>query len=186
MQLQLLFLSIAPVLVFALVRQLGFDKHAVLAAIVTSAAELAFNSLRLGSLEWYSLASFTLFAIMGSMSISRHDLRYFKFQPVVFEVGMGLVWLAYYLSFDIRLFQSIVRDTVGLFELVETFERDYYELYARTLSVSLPYLLFVHAAATAFTALRAPTWVWLTFRTVGLYGMIAILFVAERLLRVTY
>jgi hypothetical protein len=49
----------------------------------------------------------------------------------------------------------------------------------------MPVLLVVHAALTARAAWKGSTCAWFNVRVFGFYGMVALLFLSERLLGVT-
>lgn len=184
MQWQLLFLSMAPAAVFVLVRRLGPLRDAVAAAIGMAAIELVYNSLQVGRLELFSLASLLLFAGLGAVSWRRTEERWIELQPVVLQLGVAAVFVYYGLARDVPLLVVILERYVGLPEILPAYQRGYATVYATTLSRSLPVLLVLHAAWTAEAALRrSPSW-WLAVRVPGLYVGIALLFLAERLLGV--
>jgi len=68
---------------------------------------------------------------------------------------------------------------------LEAYQRGYATIYATTLSKSMPVLLVLHAAMTARAAWKRSTCWWFNIRVFGLYGMVAALFLCERLLGVT-
>lgn len=184
MQWQMLFFSMAPVVAFMAFRERGPLRRGVGAALVVAAVELAYNSWALGRLEPFSLLSGVLFALFGALAVRRGDERLFRLQPVVLEVALAGVFLYYGLVRDVALFAVIVKDVIGIDAILPAYQRGYAEVYATTLSRSLPYMLLVHAALTAWTALAASRWTWFHVRVFGFYAMLVVLFVAERLLRV--
>ncbi len=79
----------------------------------------------------------------------------------------------------------IMKDAVGIDAILPPYQRGYAEVYATTLSRSLPYLLLVHAGLTAYAAAALSTWAWFHVRVFGFYAMLAALFLAERLIGVS-
>ena len=186
MQLQLLFLAIAPLVVFWVALQFRSEAEAVGLAIGTSALELVYNSVALGFLEPFSLVSFTTFLVFGMLAIARGKLAYFAFQSVVLEFAVALVFLYARFELDVRLVAVILDAYVEIDTIVAPYQRGYVDVYARTLSTSLPFLLLLHAGLLARFAVNRSVTTWVVFRVFGLYAMVGVLFVVERLLRVTY
>jgi len=186
MQWQLIFVSIAPLVAFVVAERFGAQRHAISLALVVSGLEFFYNSFMLGFVEPFSLGSFALFLVLGSLSIKREDLIFFKFQPVVFEVFVATTFLVYTVALDTPLFAVVLLDHVGINEWVPPYQQGYAEIYAQTFSRSVPFLLLVHAALTAFAAVRLSTGWWFHCRVLGLYSMIVALFFSERILQVTY
>jgi intracellular septation protein A len=77
-----------------------------------------------------------------------------------------------------------MEEHVGIHEILPAYQRGYATVYATTLSRSLPYLLLIHAGVTAYVATKRSTWCWFHVRVFGFYAMLAVLFLAERLLGV--
>jgi intracellular septation protein A len=186
MQWQLLFLSIAPVAAFVVADRFGTQRRAVTLAVAVSGFEFLYNSFQLALVEPFSLGSFVLFLVLGSISIKRQDLSFFKFQPVVFEILIAGTFIVYTFALDTPLFAIILEDSIGMNEWVPPYQRGYFAVYAQTLSKSIPFLLLLHAALTAHAALRRSTWWWFHCRVFGLYLMIVALFFTERIFQATY
>lgn len=184
MQWQLLFFSMAPIVAFVAVRSKGRLWSALVAAVAVAAIELAYNSYQLGGVEPFSLTSFALFGILGGAAYFRDDARLFEMQPVVLELIVAAVFLYYGLVLETPLFAVILEEKVGLHEILPAYQRGYATVYATALSRSLPYLLLVHAAVTAWAASTRSLWYWFHVRVFGLYAMLAVLFLAERILGV--
>ena len=185
MQWQLLFVSIPPIVAFVVFLRVGTLGEAVLGAIVVSGFELLYNSLQLGIVEPFSLCSLVLCLGLGAVSLRRSDDRYFKLQPVAFElcVAAALAYFAFVLGTP--LLAVLAEDYVGIHAELEAYQRGYATIYATTLSKSMPVLLVLHAAMTARAAWKRSTCWWFNIRVFGLYGMVAALFLCERLLGVT-
>ena len=185
MQWQLLFVSIPPVIAFVAFSRVGTLSEAVLGAIVVSGFELIYNSLQLGFVEPFSLCSLVLFVGFGAVSFRRNDDRYFKLQPVAFEICVAATLGYFVVVLDTPLLAVLAEDYIGIHASLEAYQRGYATIYATTLSRSMPVLLVVHAALTARAAWKRSTCVWFNVRVFGFYGMVALLFLAERLLGVT-
>lgn len=185
MQWQLLFLSMAPALVYAVLATRGAPAAAIGAALAVSAAELVLNSVRLGVVEPLSLTSFVLFALAAFAAYHRRSPRLVELQPVALEVlGAGVLAYAYFVR-GVPLLAVIAKDYLDIDAVLPPYQHGYAEVYATTLSRSLPFVLIGHAALTAFGAIERSTWWWFNVRVFGFYGMVALLFVAERVAGVT-
>jgi intracellular septation protein A len=185
MQWQLLFFSMAPVVAFMGFRARDQSRRAIGAAIAVAAIELAYNSVQLGVLDPFSLASFTLFGLLGGLGLHRDDEWFFKLQPVALEVIMAGAFFYYGLVLETPLFALIMEEHVKIHEILPPYQRGYATVYTTSLSRSLPYLLLVHAGITAYVATKRSAWWWFHVRVFGFYAMLAALFLAERLLGVT-
>ena len=185
MQWQLFFLSIPPLVAYVAFWACGKSRLGITAAVVVSVLGLIYNSLALGFLEPFSFLSFVSFAALGAWSVRRGDDRFFKLQPVVFELCAAAVLVYYDAVLDTPLLAVIAEEHLGLHDALEAYQRGYATLYATTLSGSMPYLLVVHAALTAHAAWSRSTWWWFNLRVFGFYAMVAVLFVGERLLGVS-
>ena len=186
MQPQLTLLSIAPILAFMTADRCGARRSAVPLALFVSGLEVLYNSFQLGFMEYFSLSSFALFLVLGGISVHRRDPLYFKLQPVAFEILVAGTLFFYAFVLDTPLLAVILLDHVGVNAWVPVYERGYVEIYAQTLSKSVPFLLLLHAALTAHGALRRSTWWWFNCRVLGLYVMITVLFLSERIFQATY
>jgi intracellular septation protein A len=185
MQWQLLFLSIAPIVVYMVFWFAGRWRIGLVAAMATSGVELVLNSIMLSRIEPFSLLSFSLFVAFGSISLRGVDDRIFKMQPVALELIFASVVICYYVVLDIPLLTVIAKEHLRLHDALAPYQRGYATVYTTTLSRSLPYVLFLHAAITAYAAIARSTWWWFFIRVFGLYVMIGALFLVERLLGVT-
>jgi intracellular septation protein A len=184
MQWQLLFFSMAPVVAFMAFRVQDQPRRALGAAIAVAAIELAYNSYQLGGVEPFSLVSFALFGLLGGLALHRDDEWFFKLQPVALDVILAGTFFYYGLVLETPLFAVIMEEHVGIHEILPAYQRGYATVYATTLSRSLPYLLLIHAGVTAYVATKRSTWCWFHVRVFGFYAMLAVLFLAERLLGV--
>lgn len=185
MQWQLLFLSIPPLVAYMALYAAGRPRAAIAAAVLVAALELLYNSLQLGIWEPFSLLSLTLYVVLGAVSLERRDDRFFKLQPVAFELSVAAVLIYFRVALDTAFFALVLEEHLGLHLVIESYQRGYATVYATTLSRSMPFLLVLHAGLTAHAALSKSTWWWFNFRVFGLYAMVAVLFVGERLLGVT-
>jgi intracellular septation protein A len=185
MQWQLLFVSIPPIVAFVAFSRVGTLSEAVLGTAVVSGFELVYNSLQLGIVEPFSLCSFVLFLGFGGVSLRQNDDRYLKLQPVAFELVVAATLAYFVFVLDTPLLAVFAKDYVGIHAELEAYQRGYATIYATTLSKSLPFLLVLHAALTARAAWRRSTCWWFNVRVFGLYGLVALLFLGERLLGVT-
>lgn len=186
MQIQLLFVAVAPLVVFMITRRFRSDAEAIGLAIGASGLELVYNSVALGLLEPFSLASFLTFLVFGTLAIDREEMGYFLFQSVVFECAVALVFFYARFELDVRLLEVILDRYVQIDAIVPPYERGYVDVYARTLSTSLPFVLVLHAGCLAGIAVNRSVAAWFVFRVVGLYGIVGVVFVAERILQVGY
>jgi intracellular septation protein A len=185
MQWQLLFFSMAPAVAYAVLATRGQPARAVGVALAVSAGELVVNSVRLGMLEPFSLASFVLFALTAAASYQRGNPRLVELQPVALELLVAAVLAYAYFVRGVPLLAVIARDYVNIDAVLPPYQHGYAEVYATTLSRSLPFVLVGHAALTAFGALERSTWWWLNVRVFGFYAMVLLLFVVERATGVT-
>ena len=126
-----------------------------------------------------------MFLCFGAVSLRRNDDRYFKLQPVAFEICVAAVLAYFVFVLDTPLLAVLAEDYIGVHAELEAYQRGYATIYATTLSRSLPVLLVVHAVLTARAAWKRSTCMWFNVRVFGFYGMVALLFLAERVLGVT-
>lgn len=185
MQWQLCFVSITPLVAYVLFWSRGEPRVGIGAAQAVAAIELVYNSLALGRIEPVSLVSFLLFVVLGWVSFRRNDDVYFKLQPVLLEVVLAGVMIYFYAALDVPLLKVFAEDYVGLHDSLSAYQRGYATVYTTTLSRSLPPVMLVHAAWTAYFAVARSTWAWFLVRVIGFYGMVGALFLVERLLGVT-
>lgn len=185
MQWQFLFISVFPVIAYMLFWVRNKPRYGIVAALVVGALELAYNSLQLDLLEPFSLLSLVFLGLFGGLSLSSGDDRLFKLQPVAFELVGAAVLIYYNCILETPLLPIVTEKYLGLHDVLAAYQRGYATVYATTLSTSLPYLLLVHAGLTAYVAWARSTWWWFNVRVFGFYGMLAALFVVERLLGIT-
>ncbi len=122
---------------------------------------------------------------LGAVSVRRNDPRYFKLQPVAFELCAAAVLVYFVFVLDTPLLAVLAEDYVGIHGALKAYQRGYATIYATTLSRSMPVLLVLHAGITAHAAWTKSTCRWFNIRVFGLYAMVAVLFLGERLLGVT-
>lgn len=182
MQWQLFFIAIPPIIVYAAFWAFGRPRQGILGAILVSSLELIYNSVALGFVEPFSSWSFLTCSLLGVMSLQRGDDRFFKLQPVAFELCVAAVLVYYNVVHETALLAIVVDEHLGLHEALAAYQRGYATVYATTLSKSLPFMLVVHAALTAYGAWARSTWWWFNMRVFGFYVMLAALFFGERLL----
>lgn len=185
MEWQLLFVSIPPVVAFVAFSRVGTLREAILGAVVVSGFELLYNSLRLGIVEPFSLCSLALFLGFGALSLRLDDARFFKLQPVAFDLCVAAAIVYFGVVRDTPLLAVIAEDYIGIHAKLAAYQRGYATIYATTLSKSMPILLVLHALITARAAWMRSTCWWFNVRVFGFYGMVAVLFIGERLLGAT-
>jgi len=182
MQWQFVAFAMLPSVAYAVLVSRVSLRATVVTVIAISALEFIFNSAMLGTFDVFSFASLLLFVATGALSAQRENTVYLRLQPVALEIGIGLVFFVSMVVFDRPLFAILLEEYVGVFDVIPPYQRGYFAGYARTMSNSLPFLLFIHAglvgAAATLGSIR--TWIWV--RTLGLHAMIVALFFAERLL----
>lgn len=182
MQWQLLAFSMAPVLVFALARPWAGMAQALVLATVVAALELALNSAQLGFLEPFSLLSLLLFAGLSWLAHRRNALRWFQAQPVVLEIVVAVVFLVHDLTRETPLLVTVAVDHLGLIDWLAPWQRGYWEGYVRAFAPLFPFVLLAHAGLTAWAAGRLGLAAWTAVRIAGLYGLLAVVFLGQRLL----
>mgnify|MGYP001053276704 FL=1 len=185
MEWQLIFVSIPPAVAFVAFSRVGTPREAIVGSIVVSGFELLYNSLRLGIVEPFSLCSLVLFLGLGALSLRRDDARFFKLQPVAFDLCLAAAIVYFGIARDTPLLAVLAEDYIGIHAKLAAYQRGYATIYATTLSKSMPILLVLHALITAHAAWRRSTCWWFNARVFGFYAMVAALFLGERLLGVS-
>jgi hypothetical protein len=176
-----------PVVVFAVLETSGRRRAAIGAAVGVAAAEALLAAVQRGGVEPLSASSFVLFALGGGLAWRSGRVLWLKLQPV----ALGLLW-AGVLGLDALragggdpLLLSFLADDVRWNEAIPPYQRGYFAGYATMLAGSLPFLLVLHAACTAWAAVALSTWWWVAVRIAGFYGAVLALFLVEQLLRVS-
>ena len=179
---QYLFFAMIPALAHAVLERRGPVRKTVAVATGLAALEFVLGCWMVGLVEPFTLASLALFGGFGLIAIRREAPRLVRFQPVVLQLGMGLVFLVAYFVFDEPLFARLLDSQIGVLDAIPPYQRGYFAGYFETMSASVPFLLFLHGSLVAWAAKRESVVPWILIRTIGLYVLLVLLFFAERLL----
>lgn len=179
---QFVVFAMVPTVAFAVLLPRGTMRRAIGVAIFLSFVEFSLNSIALGVVEPFSLLSLILFAGLGALSLKRNSATYFRLQPVFLEASMAIVFLIAAYAYSVPLFTILLMDWIDVDQAIPAYQRGYYVQYADSMSRSVPYLLFLHAAVVGWAAMSTSLRNWVLLRTLGLHFMLVVLFFAERLL----
>lgn len=182
MQWQYIVFAMLPAVAFAVLVGRVALRTTVTAVTLLAALEFVLNSALLGLFEPFSFASLLLFAIFGTLALRRDEGSLVMLQPVALEIALGFVFLAAVVIFDTPLFGILLEQYVGFLEVVPAYQDGYFAQYARTMSTSIPFLLFLHAGLLYLAWRQGALRTWILARTLGLHVLVVALFFAERLL----
>lgn len=213
------FLGILPILVFVIVDSIAKKRVAIWSAIAMALVELLYSLIELGELDELTLLSFATVAVFGLLSIKKNNDLFFKLQPVLFGVFLGMCSLVFYFVLDKPIFvmaadkykpvKAIVVDQMVMPSYPElrssadlpgssfkeqllqkplpevlalTSEGGAYLKLITAMSRDIGWLFLLHAALTAFAALRLSKWWWVAIRVPGFYLLAFGLIFLERAL----
>jgi intracellular septation protein A len=179
---QYVFFAMIPALAHAVLERRAPIRTTVACATGLAALEFVLGCWMVGLVEPFTFASLALFWGLGLIAIRRGSPRLVRLQPVVLELGMGLVFFVAFFVFDEPLFAQLLDSQIGVLDVIPPYQRGYFAGYFETMSASVPFLLFLHAGLVAWAARRESVVPWILTRSIGLYALLVVLFFAERLL----
>lgn len=178
-----LLMGIIPLLAFVIVDSFAGMKAALLTTVLLALAEAVITYRLFGELDsvtWFSLLTVLLMALA---SYRFRQPIYLKMQPVVLSAIFGLVLLASFFMGHPLLYEMTIKyqdfygpEVSGQFQRPEVIAI----LVQSTWTVGVG--LLMHAALTAWAAMRLSNWWWLAIRGIGFYVFCFLAFIAARFL----
>lgn len=180
MSLSLIF-GILPLLAFVIIDIFLGVKAGVICAAILAFLEAVYSYYELGSLDYFSIASLLLVLLFGGLTYLSKNPLYIKLQPVLLGVTFSIVVFAFQ-AFGEPILLVILKKYGGLMpaELSIDFRRPHIEALLTKTSLYLGFGLLIHALIVLYSALRLNNWWWLFMRGVGLYAIMALIFLVAR------
>ncbi len=169
----LFLITLLPLVVFVILDLRGSPRAAVIGAIVTSIGFLVLSYFMFGGIDGIGIAEVLLFIVLGFISLRLNNSRFFKFQPVVVGVLIGLILLysqVLHEPFLVRMLPMLQKLQPDIASQLD--QPRFRELLARASLYLIPTFLG-HAAILAYTAMRCSNWVWIATR-VAIYPLMLV------------
>tara|TARA_B100000925_G_scaffold8886_1_gene6351 strand:- start:14323 stop:14877 length:555 start_codon:yes stop_codon:yes gene_type:complete len=176
-----LILGILPLVVFCILDTFLSVKKALIFALILAALEALYTYYTFGELDVVTGLSFLLLILLGGMSFYKESSIYFKFQPVVLSVFLG-VYLLFTYFFSEPFFVVIIKKYGNLLmsNSLEIYESPHLRkmLIDSTFTSGIGFLL--HGAITAWAAVKLSNFWWLICRGVFFYLILFLSFLVAR------
>ena len=175
MEWSLLLLDFVPLLVFVVLDSLGNVRYAVIGAVLAAALELGYSYWALGGIDFFSVGFAAFILFFAGLSYKFNDPVFFKFKPVAIGVLSGGIFLTTSAFFDPLLLTMSDR----YIHLIPAHQQHKLQnaavrLVLADFSLYLGFTFLLHAAATAWAALRLSRWSWFAVSGPGLYVTIVL------------
>ena len=173
MEWSLLLLDFVPLLVFVVLDSLSNVRYAVLGAVLAAALELGYSYFALGSIDSFSILFASFVLLFAGLSYKFDNPVLFKFKPAVIGALSGVAFLATSAFFEPLLLTMVDR----YIDLIPTHQQHKMQdpamrLILARFNLYLGFAFPLHAAATAWAALRLSRWGWFAVSGPGLYVVI--------------
>ncbi len=169
----LFLITLLPLVIFVVVDIKAGMRAAVIAALGAAILFLIWSYFTFGRIDEIGLIEVALLGILGAISIKLNNSRFFKFQPVIIGIIIGL-FLLYTQLFSEPFLQRMVPMLKQLQpEMAHIYDDPrMLALLSRTSLYLIPVFL-LHALLVAYAAVRKSNWFWIGTR-VAIYPLIII------------
>ncbi|MEE3260096.1 MAG: septation protein IspZ [Candidatus Latescibacterota bacterium] len=170
---ELLLLSFVPLLVFVVLDSLSNVRYAVLGAVLAAALELGFSYWGLGEIDSFSILFAALVLVFAGLSYKFNNPVFFKFKPVVGGAVFGAVFLV-----TSALAEPLMLTVIDRYiDLVPPHQQHKLQnpavrLVFTRLNFYMGFACLLHAAATAWAALRLNRWWWFAISGPGFFVVV--------------
>lgn len=175
MNLSSLLLDLVPLIVFVVLDGMGNVRYAVIGAVLAAVFELLYSHFMLGGVDAFSLAFAAFILVFAGLSYHFNNPLFFKLKPVAIGTITAVVLLATSAISQPALLSMADRYAQMLPDPMQSMlgDANVRQLFAR-MNLYLGFALLIHAAATAWAALRLNRWWWFAISGPGFY--VAVLF----------
>ncbi|MCE9596454.1 MAG: septation protein IspZ [Spirochaetia bacterium] len=172
MEYSTLWIGIVPVLVFVILESVSGKKTALISAIALAFLELVFSLVVYGAIDELTIIGFVLVGIAVAISLKTDNDLYFKLQPAALGLIFASVFLVFYFVLDkpllIVMYDKYMKGALGPV-LADDTKRIVFLRAMHTLSRDMGFWFLLHAALTAWAAMKLSKWWWFAIRVPGLY-----------------
>lgn len=170
-------LGILPLIFFVIVDSFSGMKAALISAVILCLIEAIMSYYFFHELDLVTLFSFFLVLVLAGTSYYCKTSIFFKFQPVILSVTLG-IWfiISYWMDNPLLLTMMIKYKNQMPAQLQENLQNP---LYMKLLKIATHYCGFAfiaHGGVTAFAALKLSNWWWIAIRGIGFYVLFSLAF----------
>lgn len=179
----MLLFGILPLIVFVIVDSFAGLRAGVIAGVIFAIAEAAYTVVVYKTIDELTIASTVLVLVFGALSYKSKKDIYFKLQPVVLGVLLGLAFLVMQLMgkplmvMMMQKYQFIFPEDMRAILLSPELM-----VMMAHLSGILGFGFLIHAALVGYSAFKMNKWWWLIIRGVGFYVMLFACAILARLM----
>jgi len=161
---ELLLASLVPVFLFVIVEWKYGQRAGVVTALVLTMLLFVYLHLRLGGLDKLYLFEFGLLIVLGIVSLTKNNARFFKFQPAI--IGFLIACYVFYLHFSGgSLFARMlpILDATAP-EVAAFYRQPHMEDVLRSVGLNLGITFFAYALVVGYAAICWSSRGWLLVR----------------------
>jgi len=166
-------MGILPLLLFVIVDSLANMKWALIVAIIMALSEAAFSVYTIGTVDILTGFSIFLVIVLAFLTYYKNNSLFFKFQPVILSLALGLALIISYLMDQALLYVMTIKYKSILPAVVQAnLQHPKMILYLKMGTLTMGIGIILHGIVTAYAALKLSNWWWIAIRGLGFYGFL--------------
>jgi intracellular septation protein A len=186
MSTSILLFGLLPLLVFVILDSLKGMKAGIIGAFILCFLELFYTLYQFGTVDSLTIGTFVLVLIFGFISLKTKNPIFFKLQPAILGLILGLILLICDLFGHNILSLAFAKYQFAFPEELRAATEDPRFIWALVkLNTYLGLGFLIHSALVAYAALKLSNWWWIIIRGIGLYVMMTICVVLIKILHPT-
>lgn len=171
MSIEIIFLGLVPLIVFAVIDSFFSLKAALIGASIAVAIEAGFSIYLIGEVDKFTLYNMLLIIVFAGLAWKFKSAKFFKMQPAIMSTLFGIFLAGSYLMDQPLLSEFVIKYQDALKDslkeqphLISAITNpEMLKLFAETTFTS-GIMLFGHAAICAYTALKMGNLAWILAR----------------------
>jgi intracellular septation protein A len=165
-----LILGLIPLIIFVILDSFASTKTALVGAIVFALLETIFTLYLFKTIDEVTIFSFVLVVILAFISYKSSNKLWFKFQPVILSIGIGIYLIGtYYLGSPVLYEMSMKYINFFPIELRYQILHPMMQLILKKATQTVGFAFLIHAVFTAICAVKLSNIWWLIMRSIGFY-----------------
>ena len=174
-----IFIGLIPLVLFVLINFKLGQKAGIISAMVSYVFVFGFFAIFYGYIDGISILEGILIFVLGGIGIKMNNAKYFKFQPAVTGIFLGLVF-AWHQVFDTPiLVKMLPRMQLLMPQMGDLSEIPEFADSLARISGLMGITFFVHAAIVGYCAMKTKDTGWLVARIAIYPMMIMTMFLAR-------
>jgi intracellular septation protein A len=183
MEINSLLMGLIPLVVFVVIDSVAGVKAGIISAIVFALLEAGYTYYTMRRFDEITMISLLLVSVFGFLSYRYDNPLFFKLQPVILGVLLGIAFLVMqYLDKPVMVIMAEKYRELLPLQMRTNLQNPMVLRMLKKASLYLGFGFFLHAAGVAYAAFYLSSWWWLAVRGIGLYVVMGLCMVATVIL----